>query len=223
MLTAGGWNAGLWLAVVVSGLYHGTNPGMGWPLAVSAGLFERRSAAVFKALALLGVGHLAAMAVVLLPFGLLTMLIAWSRQIQVTAAVLVIGFGIFLFFNRRHPRVLARIPPTKLALWSFAIAVAHGAGLMLVPIYLGLCTTTQPADPGHEAAIVLASNSLILALAVAAVHTAAMIAAGGVIAWSVYRYLGLQVLSKLWINLDAFWALSLVAIGLLDLYAAGYA
>lgn len=213
MPAAEDWNVGLWLAVIASGLYHGINPGMGWPLAVSAGLIERRPAALFKALGMLSGGHFAAMAVVLLPFGLLTMLVSWSRQIQIGASLLLIGFGTILFFNRRHPRALARIPPTKLALWSFAIAIAHGAGLMLVPIYLGLCTTGQTLEPGHEAAIVLASNNLAMALAVSAVHTAAMIVIGGVIAWSVYRYLGLQILSKLWINLDGFWALSLVAVG----------
>lgn len=213
MPSAEDWNVGLWLAVIASGLYHGTNPGMGWPLAVSAGLIERRPAALFKALGMLAGGHFAAMAVVLLPFGLLTMLVSWSRQIQIAASLLLIGFGTFLFFNRRHPRALARIPPTKLALWSFAIAIAHGAGLMLVPIYLGLCTTGQTLEPGHEAAIVLASNNLAMALAVSAVHTAAMIVIGGVIAWSVYRHLGLQILSKLWINLDGFWALSFIAVG----------
>jgi 56kDa selenium binding protein (SBP56) len=115
--------------------------------------------------------------------------------------------------KRRHPRALTRIPPSKLALWSFAVAIAHGAGLMLVPIYLGLCMTGGPSDPGHEAAIVLASNNLAVALAVSAVHTTAMIVVGGIMAWAVYRYFGPQLLSKLWINSDGFWALSLIAVG----------
>ena len=87
----------------------------------------------------LTVGHLLAMLVVILPFALLVALVEWQRQIQIGASLLVIGFGIFRFVNRRHPRVLARIRPTQLGLWSFAVAIAHGAGLMLVPIYLGLC------------------------------------------------------------------------------------
>ncbi len=131
----------MWLAVIASGLYHGVNPGMGWPLAMSAGLMERRASGVLRALGPLAVGHFAAMAIVLLPFALLTVLVTWSREIRIAAAILVIAFGIFRFVNRRHPRALARIRPTQLALWSFAIAIAHGAGLMLVPIYLGLCTT----------------------------------------------------------------------------------
>ena len=120
---------GLWLAVVASGLYHGVSPGMGWPLAVSAGLMERKSGALVAALWPLWIGHLLAMLLVLLPFALLVVLVEWQRQIQVGASSLVIGFGIFLLVNRRHARMLARIRPTQLALWSFAVAIAHGAGL----------------------------------------------------------------------------------------------
>ena len=124
---------GLWLAVVASGLYHGVNPGMGWPLAVSAGLMERNSRAVVGTLWPLAIGHLLAMLLVLLPFAALITLVEWQRQIQSGAALLVIGFGIFRLLNQRHPRGLTRIRPTQLGLWSFAVAIAHGAGLMLVP------------------------------------------------------------------------------------------
>ena len=87
----------------------------------------------------LAAGHLLAMLLVMLPFALLVALVEWQRQIQIGASLLVIGFGIFRLVERRHPRALARIRPTQLGLWSFAVAIAHGAGLMLVPIYLGLC------------------------------------------------------------------------------------
>ena len=107
---------------------------MGWPLAVSAGLMERRSRALAAALGPLTVGHLLAVLVVILPFALLVSLVQWQRQIQIGASLLVVGFGIFRFVNRRHPRVLARMRPTQLGLWSFVVAIAHGAGLMLVPI-----------------------------------------------------------------------------------------
>ena len=95
----------------------------------------------------LAAGHLLAMLLVILPFGLLVALVEWQRQIQIGSSLLVIGFGIFRLVNRRHPRALVRIRPTQLGLWSFAVAIAHGAGLMLVPIYLGLCrqpTSTKP-------------------------------------------------------------------------------
>lgn len=201
---------------MASGLYHGVSPGMGWPLAVSAGLMERSSRALIAALWPLAVGHLLAMLVVLLPFAFLAALVEWQRQIRIGASLLVIAFGIFRLVNRRHPRALARIPPTQLGLWSFAVAIAHGAGFMLVPIYLGLCRGTD-LDSGHEAAGALINGNVGIAVLVSLVHGAAMIAAGGVSAWLVYRYLGLKFVSRSWFNLDATWALSLILVGALSL------
>jgi len=189
---------------------------MGWPLAVSAGLMERSSRALVAALWPLTVGHLLAMLVVILPFSLLVDLVQWQQQIQISASLLVIGFGIFRFINRRHPRVLARIRPTQLGLWSFTVAIAHGAGLMLVPIYLGLCKAAD-LNRGHEAAGVLINANLGMAVLVSIVHSAAMIAAGGFLSWLVYRYLGLKFVSRSWFNLDATWAFSLVLVGALSL------
>ncbi|HSW33162.1 MAG TPA: hypothetical protein VLH36_06045 [Steroidobacteraceae bacterium] len=203
--------AGLWLAVVASGLYHGMNPGMGWPLAVTAGLMDKSSRALFGALGPLAAGHLLAMLVVLLPFALLATLVQWRQQIQVGASLLVIGFGVVRLFNRRHPRALARIPPSQLGLWSFAVAIAHGAGLMLVPIYLGMCRVTD--DRGHQAAGLLINANVGMAVLVSVVHSLAMVAAGGLAAWLVYRHLGLKFVAKGWFNLDATWAVSLMLVG----------
>ena len=117
------------------------------------------------------------MFVVMLPFALLVALVAWQQQIQIGASLLVIGFGIFRFVNRRHPRVLARIRPAQLGLWSFAVAIAHGAGLMLVPIYLGLCQAAG-LDEGHQAVGALINANLGMAVLVSVVHSVAMIGAG---------------------------------------------
>ncbi len=141
------------------------------------------------------------MLVVILPFALLLVIVAWQQQIQIGASLLVIGFGVFRFVNRRHLRVLARIRPTQLGLWSFAVAVAHGAGLMLVPIYLGLCRAAD-LDKGHEAAGALINANLGMAILVSIVHSMAMIVTGGFLAWLVYRYLSLKFLSRSWFNLD---------------------
>jgi hypothetical protein len=206
----------LWLAVVASGLYHGVNPGMGWPLAVSAGMMERSPRALLAALWPLTVGHLLAMVVLFLPFALLLALIEWQRQIQIGASLLVIAFGVFQFVNGHHARVLARIRPTQLGLWSFAVAIAHGAGLMLVPIYLGLCRGAD-LDSDHEAASALINANLDMAVLVSVVHSVAMIAAGGFLAWLVYRYLGLRFVSRSWFNLDVTWAFSLILVGALSL------
>ncbi len=156
------------------------------------------------------------MFVIILPFALLLVIVEWQQQIQIGASLLVIGFGIFRFINRRHPRLLARIRPIQLALWSFAVAIAHGAGLMLVPIYLGLCRATD-LDQGHEAAGALINATVGMAVLVSVVHSVAMIAAGGLLAWLVYRYLGLKFVSRSWFNLDATWAFSLILVGALSL------
>jgi hypothetical protein len=214
------WTLELWLAVIAVGLFHGVNPGMGWPLAVSAGLMERRPAALWAALVPLAIGHFAAMAIVLLPFALLTVLIAWSRVIRIAAAMLVIGYGVYRFIDGRHPRALARIRPTQLALWSSAIAIAHGAGLMLVPIYLGLCTPEELHSMGHAAFGKLVTNNVVLAAAVSCIHTLAMIITGGAMSWAVYRYLGLKFVSRSWFNLDGVWAASLILAGLAGLLTA---
>jgi hypothetical protein len=216
-VSAADWTpAWLWLAVIASGLYHGANPGMGWPLAVSAGMMERSSRALLAALGPLAAGHLLAMLLVILPFALLVTLVEWQRQIQIGAGLVVIGFGIFRLVTRGHPRALARIPPTQLGLWSFAVAIAHGAGLMLVPIYLGLCREAD-LDKGHEAAGALIDANLGMAVLVSLVHAGAMIAAGGFLAWLVYRYLGLKFVSRSWFDLDTPWAVSLIVVGLIAL------
>jgi hypothetical protein len=216
-LSGADWTpAWLWLAVVASGLYHGANPGMGWPLAVSAGLMERSPRALVSALGPLAAGHLLAMLLVILPFALLVTIVEWQRQIQLSASLLVIAFGIFRLASRSHPRALARIPPTQLGLWSFAVAIAHGAGLMLVPIYLGLCREDS-LDRGHAAAGTLINANLAMAVLVAIVHATAMIAAGGCLAWLVYRYLGLKFVSRSWFNLDTAWAVSLILVGAIAL------
>jgi hypothetical protein len=189
---------------------------MGWPLAVSAGLMERSPRALVRALWPLSAGHLLAMLVVILPFALLIALADWQRQIRIGASLLVIGFGIFQLVRPGHPRALVRIRPTQLGLWSFAVAIAHGAGLMLVPIYLGLCRAADP-DRGHEAASALINADLGMAALVSLVHAAAMIAVGGLFAWLVYRYLGLKFVSRSWFNLGAVWAVSLVLVGAVSL------
>lgn len=211
-----GWTTGgLWAAVVGSGLYHGINPGMGWPLAVSAGLMGNGRRDLLAALGPLTVGHFLAMAVMLLPFAVMTALVTWQRQISLGAGLLVVLAGVYLLANPRHPRFIARIPPSRLALWSAAVAVAHGAGLMLLPIYLGLCSAADLAA-GHRAAPPLMAASVQSALVVSVLHTVAMMASGGAMAFAVHEWLGLRFISKSWFNLDRVWAVSLVVVGLVS-------
>ncbi len=211
--------AGLWLAVIASGLYHGVNPAMGWPLAVSAGMLGRGRRDLLAALGPLALGHLLAMLAVLLPFTLMVSLLERRREVQIAAGCLVVAFGVFRLVNRRHPRALARIPPSRLALWSFAIAVAHGAGLMLLPIYLGICAAAD-LDAGHRAASVLMAGNVRSALLVSLVHALAMVGAGGAMALAVHAWLGPGFVARSWFNLDAAWALSLILIGMLAIASA---
>jgi len=203
--------AGLWGAVIGLGVYHGLNPAMGWPLAVANGLGERRGRAVFDTGLPLGLGHLLAMAVVLVPFAWLSWYVAWSRPLRLAAGLLVVAFGLYRLIDRRHPRFLQRVPPSRLTWWSFLTATAHGAGLMLVPITLGLCAPGE--DRWMTAMMGTSSANLATALAVALLHSAAMIGSGLTIAWIVYRRLGLGFLKRSWFDLDAFWAASLVVTG----------
>ena len=194
----------LWLTIVALGLYHGLNPAMGWPLAVANGMTDRRAASVFTTMLPLGGGHFLAIAVALLPFAWLGWYLEWSRAIRIGAGLAVLLFGVYKLVKRRHPRLLARIPPTRLAWWSFLMATAHGAGLMLVPFMLGLCVAPAPAtvaisaaaaaaaaaEQGHHAAMIaratMAQANLGTAMLIAVVHTVTTILAGIGIAWIVY-------------------------------------
>ena len=215
----------LWWAVIISGAYHGLNPGMGWPLAVSAALMERKAAAMPKALLLLTTGHLLAMIAILLPFSLMIWLVEREYEIRLIASFIVIGMGIYLLINSKHPRYLARIHPAKLGLWSFLSAIAHGAALMLVPIYLGICQIAEDngstENAGHLAAQNLMSNDLFTALGVSLVHTVSMGLAGALLAILVYFWLGLKFISQAWFNLDKIWACSLILVGAFGLYFTG--
>lgn len=211
----------LWGAVILSGMYHGINPGMGWPLAVSAALMEGRPRAMGRALVALAFGHFLAMTAILLPFSVMSALVTWEMQIRIGAGALVIAMGIYLLINRRHPRFLARVHPARLALWSFLAAMAHGAGLMLVPIYLGICGVDVGGD-GHSAAGQLMTQNIATAFLVALVHTGAMTFAGAILAVVIYLWLGIKFLSRTWFNLDIAWALSLVMVGAFGIASAVY-
>lgn len=205
--------AALWVTVIALGVYHGLNPAMGWPLAVANGLSVRRDAAVFATLVPLGTGHLLAMAVTVLPFAVLAEYLQRGHAIRVAAGALVLLFGVYKLIDRRHPRYLARIAPTQLAWWSFVMATAHGAGLMLVPVALGLCAAAGRGPARGGALDALLRSGTATAIGVTLVHTVAMLLSGASLAWLVYRYLGLQFLRRIWVNVDVLWSASLIAAG----------
>ncbi|MFT4729017.1 MAG: hypothetical protein ACI9UN_003531 [Granulosicoccus sp.] len=211
----------LWGAVVVSGIYHGINPGMGWPLAVSAALMRGKTSQLPIALGVLGLGHLLAMMAILLPFSFLTILVENQASVQLGASAIVISMGLYLLWNRRHPKFLARVHPARLALWSFLAAMAHGAGLMLVPMYLGISDkAVAGTSHGHGHGNHMMADNVTTAIGVAVVHALAMLVAAAIIATVIYFWLGLKFLTRTWFNLDVVWALSLVVVGALGIYNA---
>lgn len=209
----------LWLTVIALGVYHGLNPTMGWPLAVANGLAAKRGGAVFATALPLGAGHFAAMAIVLVPFALLAWYVHWSRAIRLAAGVALLLFGAYRLIARRHPRFLARVRPTRLAWWSLLVATAHGAGLMLVPLALGLCTSPNSAG-AQDLSMPSMRGDVATAVAVSIVHTIAMIGAGLALAWTVYRYVGVRFLTRSFFDLDKVWGASLVATGALSVALA---
>jgi hypothetical protein len=209
-----------WVAIVALGAYHGLNPGMGWLFAVSNGMQERRASGVFRALPPIAFGHFLAMAVALLPFALLGLYIERLGAIRAAAGLILVLFGVYKLMSQRHPRFLARIGPSHLTLWSFLMATAHGAGLMLVPVVLGLHPDMHAGHAARHASLEFARGNLELTLIAALVHTVAMVLAGGAIAWVVYRYVGLRLLRRSWLNLDLLWGVLLIAVGGIALAAA---
>lgn len=226
-----------WASLALLGAFHGVNPGMGWLFAVALGLQERSRAAVLRALGPIALGHaisigVVAAAVVALQF--------WTDPsvLKTLAALALIGFGAYrLLAPNAHPRwVGMRVSGRDLVLWSFLMATAHGAGLMLVPVLLRLpgntvgevahaATTTVNAGLGHAEyvgsleALRLSVGSFSMAgeLVAVTVHTVAMLLVMTLIALVVFEKLGLAILRRAWINLDRLWAGSLIGAGALTL------
>ena len=205
-----------WVAVALLGAYHGIDPSMGWLFAVALGLQERSRARVLWSLGPIALGHLVSIAAVVAIIGGLRLFIAIEFLRPLGAAALI-GFGVFRFlWPRAHPRWVAmRVNAAELTLWSFLMATAHGAGLMLFPILIGM--TPHAGHHAHQVAAAAAAHNSSQAIVVIVVHTAAMIVVMGAIAILVYDFIGLKILRTAWINLDTIWAAALVAAGLLSL------
>jgi hypothetical protein len=205
----------LWLMLLL-GAYHGLNPGMGWLFAVALGMQERKGSAVAKALVPIALGHALAIGSVVLAATFLGMRLS-REAIRYPVAAILFGLGIFSLVRHYHPRwVRMQVSFQDLTVWSFLMASAHGAGLMVLPVLLG-SSTVEAADQmaGHHHTSAAASP--LAALLATAVHTTAYLAVTGLIAWVVYRKFGLAVLRKGWFNLNLVWAAALVVTSLVTL------
>jgi hypothetical protein len=205
-----------WLTLGLLGAYHGVNPAMGWLFAVLRGLQERRRSAVLQALLPIALGHEASIAVVVvLVVG--AQLVTGPDLLRALGAVALVLFGAFrLFKPMAHVRwVGMRVGPGELALWSFLMSSAHGAGLMLFPVVLGL----SAAAPATDLPVVgLDSSTLLENAAAVSVHTGAMLLAMAAVAVVVYDKLGVGILRRAWLNVDLLWAVAILAAGLITLF-----
>ena len=209
-----------WLALAALGAYHGLNPAMGWLFAVALGLQEQRRGAVLQALPPIALGHAVAVLVVVLVIGVAQIVVPLDALRYVCATALIF-FGLYKLARRRHPRwVGMQVGFNDLTAWSFLMASAHGAGLMLVPILLRLSSTEQMhgahAHGGHHAAMA-GSETLIVDLATVGLHTLAMFAVMAAVAVVVYEKLGVLILKRAWFNVDLLWAGALVGAGVITL------
>jgi hypothetical protein len=202
----------LWLMLVL-GAYHGLNPGMGWLFAVALGMQEQNGKAVARSLVPIALGHALAIGSVVLIAAILGMTLPLT-VIRYSVAALLISLGIYCLVRHQHPRwVRMQVGFRDLTVWSFLMASAHGAGLMVVPVLLGSNTAqAQGRMAGHNH--VASTNSPLAGMLATGVHTAAYLAVTALIAWVVYRKVGLALLRKAWVNFDLVWAAALVATGL---------
>jgi hypothetical protein len=200
-----------WVVLALLGAYHGLNPAMGWLFALAQGLQEKRRSAVIGALLPIALGHAAAIAAAILLLVLLQHLIPFS-VLKWAVAAIIFALGAFRLFRASHPRGAGmRVGPRDLAVWSFLMASAHGAGLMLVPVLLG-----RPMAGMHHAmpAAMNGSLSTDVVLLSILVHTAAMLIVAGFLAllfFETYNRAGLKILRHTWFNFDLIWAIALMA------------
>ncbi len=207
-----------WIAVAMLGAYHGLDPSMGWLFAVGLGLQERSRGKVIAALFPIAIGHFISVALVVL---LIASAMAQSWWfLRPAGAVILILFGIFRIAKpQAHPRWVAmRVSWLDLVLWSFLMATAHGAGLMLFPVMMKIPSCYTTTHQHHQQLMMAAGNlGLVGSAAVVLLHTGAMFMVMGIVAVIVYEWVGLQILRSAWINLDMIWAGALIAAGILSL------
>jgi hypothetical protein len=204
---------GMWLTVAGFGAYHGLNPAMGWLFALAIGIQQNKEAAIWLSMLPIVLGHAASIALAALVVLAVRPFVSMGT-LQIGTAVLLIAFGVYKLFTwYRHPRwVGMRVRWYELAGWSFLMATAHGAGLMVAPALVGVMGEDVPGT-----ASLAAPTSAGLAVSL---HTLSMLLTMAVVAWIVYRKVGLMVLRRGWVNFDLIWSIALLAVGGLALALA---
>ena len=204
-----------WVALFALGAYHGINPGMGWLFAVALGMQEKSSRAVWRALLPISVGHAVAIGAVVALAGLAQEVLP-LHSLKIGVAVILLAFGGYHLLRHRHPRYGGmQVGFGDLAVWSFLMATAHGAGLMVLPVLFGMhggdCSAGSTASMHHVHLSAVGGSTANLPAVF--VHTLGYLIVTGLVAWVVYEKLGLALLRKAWLNLDLIWAIALMATG----------
>jgi len=204
-----------WLALTGLGMFHGVNPAMGWLFAVALGLHRQSRQVVILSLAPIALGHALSISVVIAALMLLGVVVD-HRMVRMAAGVILIAWAIYhwRYGHRHRVRVGMRTGFAGLTLWSFLMATAHGAGLMLVPALLPL-QRTHPHGPAGHGPTLVGEGTLWIGIAAVGVHTLAMLLVTGLIAVITYEWLGLGFLRRGWINFDVLWTIVLLATGTL--------
>ena len=217
-----------WLALAALGAYHGINPAMGWLFAVALGLQEGSRAAVFRAFIPIALGHTLSVVAVVAVVLLVRAVIPFDA-LKYIGAVILIGYGVYKLVRSTHPRwVGMRVGFRDLTAWSFLMASAHGAGLMLIPILFNLPGFRLPIaeaidlrDLPHADYMLVGAPSgvetLVSQFTAISIHTLAMFGVMAIVAIVVYEKVGVAILRRAWFNLDKVWALALIGTGLLTL------
>jgi hypothetical protein len=202
-----------WAMLMALGAFHGINPGMGWLFAVALGLQERRRGAVLRALVPLGAGHALAVAAavgIALVIGAVIPL-AWLRW---PLAGVLVSLGVLRLLRHRHPRAGMRVSMGGLTVWSFLMATAHGAGLMVVPVFLRMSMSGAGEHAHHMPAAGAGTGAAFLATGL---HAVGYLAVTAFVAVLVFEKLGVGILRRAWFNVDLIWSAALVATGMLTL------
>lgn len=198
--------------ILLLGAFHGINPGMGWLFAVALGMQERRLAAVWRALIPLTIGHALAIAIVVLVAAAAGVAVP-AASLKIPVAVTLGALGVYRLFRHRHfTGGGMRVGLGGLTTWSFLMATCHGAGLMVLPVFLGMAAPTQGASCHVSGA---ALTNAATAASATLVHGAGYLIVTAAAAWAVFTKVGLGMLRKAWFNLDLVWAVALIASGVL--------
>jgi hypothetical protein len=205
------------LAMAVLGAYHGINPGMGWLFAVALGMQQHSARGVWRALPPIAAGHALAVGVIL-AIAVAAEIVIPPATLNVFVALILVSLGLYRLWRHRHPRFGGmQVGFRDLTMWSFLMASAHGAGFMVLPFLMPATADVSAASHAH-AHMAGAHTGMAWPGAIAVViHTFAYLAVMALVAWVVYRRLGLNLLRKAWVNMDWLWAGVLVATGIVVL------